>query len=291
MTRRRAAGRRVSGIVLAGGASRRFGSDKLDRDVDGGPLLERAVAAVAAVSSEVIVVVAPGDERALPAAERAGPPRADPETHGGPLVGLLAGLEAAREPLAIVAGGDMPTLSADVLAALVRALAAAEGAADAAVLVRAAIDGRCRPSSATAPRPRPPAGSSPRASEASRAPSRSCRRGELEEAEWRGLDPDGATLRDVDVPRTCPRPERRTDGKRKRPPEAGAFVGGGSGELGRSAPVGVVGELRRVIGTLGRVGQERPDAAQGYRRSGCALAAGARPSSRGAALRLRPAAR
>ncbi len=129
----------ISGIVLAGGRASRFGSDKLTAAFDDVPLLDRAVAAVAAGCSEVIVVLAPDDDRELPVA--AVPVRRvfDPAPHRGPLVGLLAGLEAAREPVVLVAGGDMPTLSPDVLAALVRALTAAEAWADAAVLVQRGV--------------------------------------------------------------------------------------------------------------------------------------------------------
>ena len=132
----------VSGIVLAGGASSRFGSDKLAADARRPDACSsRAVDGVAAVSSEVIVVVAPGDERSLPDHGDVPVRRAvDPEPHGGPLVGLLAGLEAAQQPIVVVAGGDMPTLSVDVLVAMVRALLATEGSTDAAILVRHGVD-------------------------------------------------------------------------------------------------------------------------------------------------------
>jgi molybdopterin-guanine dinucleotide biosynthesis protein A len=193
---------RVSGIVLAGGASRRFGTDKLAATVDGRPMLELAVRSIAAVSAEVIVVVAPGDERPLPVDAVPVPVRRaeDPETYGGPLVGLLAGLEAAREPIAVVAGGDMPTLSVDVLRALVRALLAAEGTADAAILVRHGVD-----------RPLPAAVRNGAATQAARrvlgegerslvALFRTLATQRIAEADWRGLDPGGDTLRDVDTP-------------------------------------------------------------------------------------------
>jgi molybdopterin-guanine dinucleotide biosynthesis protein A len=196
-----AAAGRVSGIVLAGGASRRFGADKLAATLDGRTLLDLAVASVAAVSSEVVVVVAPGDDRALPDAGSVPVRRAtDPETHGGPLVGLLAGLEAAREPVALVAGGDMPSLSVDVLLTLVRTLLATEGSADAAVLVRHG-----------SVRPLPAAVRNGAATQAARrllaederslmALVRALRTREVGEHEWRGLDPGGDTLRDVDAP-------------------------------------------------------------------------------------------
>jgi molybdopterin-guanine dinucleotide biosynthesis protein A len=197
---------RVSGIVLAGGASRRFGSDKLNATIEGRSLLERAIGAVAAVSTEVIVVVAPGDARPLPDPGTVPVRRAeDPETHGGPLVGLLAGLELAREPLAIVAGGDMPTMSVDVLSALVRTLAASDGAYDAAILVR---QGKERPlpavvrNGAATQAARRLLAEDERSLRALLAILRTRR---LEEAEWRGLDPYGATLVDVDLPADLPR--------------------------------------------------------------------------------------
>jgi molybdopterin-guanine dinucleotide biosynthesis protein A len=195
-------GGRVSGIVLAGGASRRFGTDKLAVTVDGEPMLERAVAAIAAVSAEVIVVVAPGDTRSLPVDAVTVPVRRaeDPERYGGPLVGLLAGLEAAREPIAIVAGGDMPNLSVDVLNALIRALVATEGTADAAALVR---HGDVRPlpaairNGAATQAARQLLGDDERSL---RALLRTLRTLRIAEAEWRGLDPAGETLRDIDTP-------------------------------------------------------------------------------------------
>ncbi|HSL32578.1 MAG TPA: NTP transferase domain-containing protein, partial [Candidatus Limnocylindrales bacterium] len=58
----------VSGIVLAGGAARRFGGDKLAATIGGATLLDRAVTAVADQASEVVVVLAPGDGRPLPRA-------------------------------------------------------------------------------------------------------------------------------------------------------------------------------------------------------------------------------
>ena len=53
----------VTAIVLAGGRSSRFGSDKLAARYGDSTLLARAVSGVAPVSTEVIVVVAPGDDR------------------------------------------------------------------------------------------------------------------------------------------------------------------------------------------------------------------------------------
>lgn len=114
-----AAATRLAGIVLAGGRSSRFGSDKLAVALDGTPLLHRAVAALAGVCDELLVVVPPDGRTDLPPGVVAVP---DPEPFGGPLVGLLAGLEAARAPIAIVVGGDMPWLEPAVLRRLVAAV-------------------------------------------------------------------------------------------------------------------------------------------------------------------------
>src|SRR5260221_14272916 len=73
----------VTAIVLAGGRSSRFGSPKLEANVDGMTLLERAIRAVAAVAGEIIVAGTggpdPGSVAAAPARTRA-----DPERFAGP---------------------------------------------------------------------------------------------------------------------------------------------------------------------------------------------------------------
>lgn len=189
----------VSGIVLAGGASSRFGSDKLAVPFAGTTPLALAIGALAALCAEVVVVLAPGDDRILPRASV--PLRAvhDPERHGGPLVGLLAGLEAAGEPIVLVGGGDMPTMSDAVLRALIAALLAAEST-EGALLVQRGFD-----------RPLPVALRLGAATGAARRlvaeDERSLRSlmGRLRlrriaEADWRPLDPEAETLRDIDRP-------------------------------------------------------------------------------------------
>lgn len=194
----------VSGIVLAGGRSSRFGSDKLAARFGDSSLLEHAVAAVASVSAEVIVVVAPGDERQLPAAGVPIRRAVDPEPFGGPLVGLLAGLEVAREPVALVVGGDMPTLAPEVLRMMIGALAASVGARDAAILVQR---GEMRPlpcvvrNGAATQAARHLLGEGERSL---RALIRSLSTVSLAEGDWRPLDPTAATLLDVDVPGDLP---------------------------------------------------------------------------------------
>jgi molybdopterin-guanine dinucleotide biosynthesis protein A len=189
----------VSGIVLAGGASRRFGTDKLAASFEGTTPLARAIDALAALCAEVVVVLAPGDERVLPQASVPVRPVHDLERHGGPLVGLLAGLEAAREPIVLVAGGDMPRMSGAVLRALVGALIAAPDA-EAALLVRRSDD-----------QPLPAALRNGAATQMAgrliaeddrslRSLYRRLRLHRIAEADWRALDPAADTLRDIDRP-------------------------------------------------------------------------------------------
>ena len=193
----------ISAIVLAGGRSSRFGSDKLAARVGGGTLLDRSVAAVAAVAIEIVVVVAPGDDRTPAAVDRPVRVVADRAAHGGPLVGLLNGLESIDQPLAIVVGGDMPTLRPDVLGLLVRTLIAQP--AMGAVVVRsrdavAPLPAAVRTGAATDWVGRLVGDGERRlGSLFERLPTRI-----LEEGEWRPLDPDGDTLRDVDVPGDLP---------------------------------------------------------------------------------------
>ncbi|HET7704053.1 MAG TPA: molybdenum cofactor guanylyltransferase [Candidatus Limnocylindrales bacterium] len=187
----------VSAVVLAGGRSSRFGGDKLGADVGGRPLLERAIDGVSAVARDVVVVLAPGDGRSVGGNVRT---VADPEPHGGPLVGLAAGLEVAAESIVVVAGGDMPSLDRDVIELMVRTLVAAGEGTDAVVLVQR---------SRIAPLP-----AVMRTGAASDVVTRLVADGErslralfehlptrrITEDEWRPLDPEARTLRDVDRP-------------------------------------------------------------------------------------------
>jgi molybdopterin-guanine dinucleotide biosynthesis protein A len=108
----------VTGIVLAGGASRRFGRDKLREDVRGEPLLAHAVRRVGEVCPRVLVVGAPG--RGLP------PLPADLRVEvvhddvgwEGPLRATARALRAVETEWSVVVGGDMPDLRPSVLSTL-----------------------------------------------------------------------------------------------------------------------------------------------------------------------------
>jgi molybdenum cofactor guanylyltransferase len=194
----------VSGIVLAGGRSRRFGSDKLAARVGAGTLLDRSVAVVASIATDVVVVVAPRNDRVLAPISGALRIVADPEAHGGPLVGLLTGLEAVDQPLVVVVGGDMPALRPDVLRLLVRTLASEPTIGAVVLRSRGALvplPAAVRTGAAT-DWTRRLVGDGERRLRSlfERLPTRI-----LEEGEWRPMDPDGETLRDVDRPGDLPR--------------------------------------------------------------------------------------
>ena len=177
----------------------RFGdADKLVAEVDGVPLLHHPVLRLAEVAGHVIVVLAPGAE-APPM-----PPGVmvrvvhDAAEGEGPLAGVLAGLEAADSELALVAGGDMPTLVTAVLLELLRV--AMEAPVDAVALQE---DDRCRPLPPVL-RVRPATAAAHAllhdGERRLRALPQALRTAVIDEGTWRPLDPEGATLADVDEP-------------------------------------------------------------------------------------------
>jgi len=114
----------TSGILLAGGASRRFPPNKLLMVVRGAPLLWYALRPLAEVVDEIVIVV--GADAPLPALPTLPVPvriARDADPLGGPLVGLAAGLAAASTSSAVVAAGDAPATPPALLAALRDALA------------------------------------------------------------------------------------------------------------------------------------------------------------------------
>jgi CTP:molybdopterin cytidylyltransferase MocA len=130
----------VAGLVLAAGAGTRFGGRKQLAELDGRPLLEHALAAMASAPVEPVTVVL-GSE----AAEvRAGVDMhgAEPilctEWHEGQAASLRVGVEALERAGAdaiVVTLGDQPRIAAAAIAAVV---AARE---DGVQAVRATYDG------------------------------------------------------------------------------------------------------------------------------------------------------
>ena len=179
----------ATGILLLGGASKRFGSPKaLARlgagAAEGETLAERGWRTLTATCDEVLAVgrAADGLPLAFPLVEDAGEVRA-------PIVGVVAGLRAARHDLCLVLPVDCPFVDVPLL----HALAAACAAADAA---------------------HPPAGPLPGAYRRSALPAleRALAAGTL--SLWRALDGltvslvelDEARLADIDEPADLERP-------------------------------------------------------------------------------------
>lgn len=193
---------RPAAIVLAGGASSRFGANKLAAELDGRPVLEHALRAAAAVANPVVVVVGPDDPApGLPADLGADVVLArDAVAHRGPLAGLMAGLAALPFPVdvVVVVAGDMPTIVPAVLELLAGVLQQVPSLG--AVCVEA------EPASPLPTAVRPSVAGP--VAEALLAKDRRSLRGLLDAvptvvvpaAEWRAIDPDGVTLRDVDKP-------------------------------------------------------------------------------------------
>ena len=101
----------VSGIILAGGRSRRLGRDKAVEPFEGQPLIRRVIDRIGPLTDEIVVSVADGARaKALPL---------DPEhrvavdvyTDSGSLGGIFAGLAAARGGWGLVVACDMPFLN------------------------------------------------------------------------------------------------------------------------------------------------------------------------------------
>lgn len=102
---------RLSGVILAGGQSRRMGEDKAFLQVGGRPLIERVLDAVAAVADEAIIVTNTPEKYA---GQRVRLVR-DVYPGTGALGGIYTGLRTARNERCLVVACDMPFLNPDLL--------------------------------------------------------------------------------------------------------------------------------------------------------------------------------
>jgi molybdopterin-guanine dinucleotide biosynthesis protein A len=183
---------KVSVVILAGGRSSRFGRDKLAEPIDGRPLLTRAIDAVRPLATEILVVTRPD---AAPVVADDVRIVHDPIAFEGPLVGAGAGILAASESVVLLVAGDMPDLVGAVLGSMVHVL----GSDDAVVLEH---DGRARPLPMAVRRDPALAaidGLVVQGERRLRALIEVLRTRTIAETAWRALDPDGATLRDIDT--------------------------------------------------------------------------------------------
>ena len=111
-------GRGVTGIILAGGLSRRLGRDKAVEPINGQPLIGRVMDALSRIADELVVVVnTPQRGRELPLPDSA-VVAVDIYPNAGSLGGIFTGLSAASNQWGIVAACDMPFLNLDLLSHL-----------------------------------------------------------------------------------------------------------------------------------------------------------------------------
>jgi len=113
----------LTGVLLVGGASTRFGSPKALARLGGETLAERAWRTLGEACDERIAVGKPADGIELPFA------MLDDGTEiRAPIAGVVAGLEAARSDLCVVLPVDCPLVGAPLLRELARGCAAVDAA-------------------------------------------------------------------------------------------------------------------------------------------------------------------
>jgi len=111
---------RVTGVLLVGGASRRFGSPKALACLNGETLAERAWRALAEACDDRIAVGKTADRLLLPFAIVD-----DGSDVRAPIAGVVAGLRAATHDVCVFLPVDCPLVTARSLRALARAAPAA----------------------------------------------------------------------------------------------------------------------------------------------------------------------
>jgi molybdopterin-guanine dinucleotide biosynthesis protein A len=102
--------RALSGVVLVGGASTRFGSPKALAEIEGETFVDRARRILAEECDEVLVVGKAG-ELPFDVLDDASEVRA-------PIAGVVAGLRAAKNDVVVFLPVDCPRITADVVRTL-----------------------------------------------------------------------------------------------------------------------------------------------------------------------------
>jgi molybdenum cofactor guanylyltransferase len=114
-----ATSRGITAAILAGGRASRFGgADKSALVVSGARIIDRALAALSPIASEILIV---GDQRDRYAGLGI-PVVADLVAGAGPLGGIYTALVSARHPWVLVVACDMPFVSTMLFDALVEAI-------------------------------------------------------------------------------------------------------------------------------------------------------------------------
>ena len=107
----------VDGLILAGGRSKRFGTDKARVPVDGVSMFDRVLSAIEVVCTRVLVSVASDQQRYHSSLLH----MKDVYTGGGPLAGIHAGMRAAESDWMLVVATDYPFVTGETLKRLLAA--------------------------------------------------------------------------------------------------------------------------------------------------------------------------
>jgi molybdopterin-guanine dinucleotide biosynthesis protein A len=102
---------KVSGIVLAGGMSRRLGRNKALENVGGEPLILRVIGRLSQVTGQTVVVVNNAERAAMLPLPESAKVAVDIYPDAGSLGGIFTGLTAADGEWGIVVACDMPFLN------------------------------------------------------------------------------------------------------------------------------------------------------------------------------------
>ncbi len=113
-------------VILAGGKSSRFGSDKAAAILRGRTLLQWVVSALEPICDRFVIVTAVGQEFPLLESERPWSAAHDRYEGKGPLAGLVTGFAAVETDLAFAISCDAPLVRPE----LVQLLMGSAGAAD-----------------------------------------------------------------------------------------------------------------------------------------------------------------
>lgn len=114
----------ITGIILAGGQSRRMGRDKALLEIGGVPVVSRVAAELSRVAGRIAVVSSREEDYRFLGV----PVIPDPEAFAGmgPLAGIRAGLAWAGTEWCVVCACDLPFASAETIRVLLKAVAADE---------------------------------------------------------------------------------------------------------------------------------------------------------------------
>jgi len=105
----------LTAYVLAGGGSRRMGTDKLSLQIGGQPLLERTIATCAACCKQVKLVAGPSARFSMINC----PVVSDSPRARGPMAGVIAALEDCDTDGCFVTAADLFDLSVAVIESLI----------------------------------------------------------------------------------------------------------------------------------------------------------------------------